>query len=73
MWNSPLLTISSKMTRKDYTHIADVLATVQNHVLKGRLDGEQILPVTAEILADYFERENTRFNRHRFMEAACLS
>lgn len=60
------------MTKKDFINIADVLAFVQNEVLKGRCTDEGAVPLTAELLADYFAQVNPLFNRSQFMQAACL-
>ena len=66
------LTTSSNMTKKDYQQIADVLAFTQNEVMKGRLADDAVVPFIADRLADYFQYDNSRFNRERFIAEACI-
>lgn len=53
------------MTRKDYEAIAEILSAVE----KERPTQVGAILAVMRGLADYFEKDNPRFNRDRFVEA----
>ena len=54
------------MTRKDYEAIAEIFSAVEKE--RPRQEVGAILAVMRG-LADYFEKDNPRFDRDRFVEA----
>lgn len=56
------------MTKKDYILIAEAIKKTSDSA-KGNLSEECAVQATACNIADVLERDNTRFDRSRFLEA----
>ena len=60
------------MTKKHYTAIAAIIASMYNNAKLNPAAAEkhcEILEITASRLADDFQTDNKNFNRARFLEA----
>jgi hypothetical protein len=60
------------MTKKDYVLLADILASVQNQYLKGRLNADDVIPTVAKAFCEDARLDNPRFDEKRFLTACCI-
>jgi hypothetical protein len=61
------------MTRKDYTAIANILAWVHDTSMKGRVHPDDVVPMIAEMFAEYAQKENPQFNPTKFNDAVGIT
>lgn len=61
------------MTKKDYILIADILASVQNQYMKGRIEPDELVPYIAKAFCELARLDNPRFDSARFLSRATVA
>jgi O-phosphoseryl-tRNA(Cys) synthetase len=61
------------MTRKDYIVIADILASVQNHYFKGKIDADDVVKHIAKAFCEDAKLDNPNFDQDRFLSRATVT